>query len=104
MPMARASAAVMRPKSSASLSFPTAPKGMACGENGGSYQTHGDAALKIGGKQQRQFGIMLQPVCQLDGLVRFAAQEERTIHVHRHGERADAVLLHRLTPLQVLGI
>ncbi len=84
------------------LAIPAECHGM--GEGGGSHQPNRDAAFKIGGKQQRKFGLALQAVEKLGSLVRFAAQQIWSVHMHRHGERAHVILLHGFAQLQVLRI
>ena len=66
-------------------------------------KTHGDSALKIGGKEQRQLGVLLQTIEQFGGLIGLAAIEERRLPAHRHGERADVILAHGVAQLQILG-
>ena len=66
------------------------------------HQPRRNPALKIRRKQQRQLRVLLQPVQQFGRLVRLAAQQERAIHVHRHGKRTHVILLHVLAQLQVL--
>ena len=55
-------------------------------KHGGPLQPHRHAALKVSGKKQRQLGVALQPVEQFRRLIRLAAQQERTIHMHCHRE------------------
>ena len=55
-------------------------------EHGCAMETHGDSALKVGGEEQRQFGVLLQTIEQFGGLVGLVAIEERGLPAHRHGE------------------
>ena len=79
-------------------------KGHRMGKNRGADKTHRYSALKVGGEEQRQFGVLLQTIRQIGGFIRLASQQERTVHVDGHGKRPDVVLLHGLAPLQVLGV
>ena len=62
------------------------------GKNGRAVHAHGNAALKIGRGDQRQFRRSLQPVEQLGGNVRLAPQQHRAVHRHRHHQRSDVIL------------
>ncbi len=60
-------------------------------------------ALKIGGEEQRQFGILLQPVEQFGSLIGLTAIEKWRLPRHRHGKRADVIFAHGVAQLQILG-
>jgi hypothetical protein len=84
--------------------FAISPESHGVRENRGSLQAHRNPAFKIGGEQQRQLRIALQAVEKLGSFVGFAAQKKWTVHMDRHGERADVILLHGLAQLQVFRI
>src|SRR5450631_1950430 len=70
---------------------------------GGAHQARRDSALKVCCEQQRKLGFFLETVEQFGGFIGLGAQEERAIHMNRHGKRADVIFLHSLKPLQVFS-
>ena len=55
-------------------------------KSSGPAQAIADAQFEIGGYQQREFGVALQPIQKFSGLVRSAFVEKRRLIWHGHGE------------------
>ena len=68
------------------LLLPSRAEGHGVGKRGCAAKAHGDPALKIGGEEQRQFGILLQAVEQFGSFVGLTAIEKWRLPRHRHGE------------------
>ncbi len=68
------------------LLFPSRAEGHGVRKRGCTAKTHGHTTLKIGGEEQRQFGILLQAVEQFGSLIGLTAVEKWRLPRHRHGE------------------